>query len=62
MRGALSLILALALPDTSEGRALVIVMTAGTVALSLVGQAATMPALLRRLGVARDEPRLEVAA
>jgi CPA1 family monovalent cation:H+ antiporter len=61
LRGALSLILALALPDTSEGRALIIVMTAGTVTLSLVGQAATMPALLRRLGVGGEVPSHEAA-
>ncbi len=56
LRGALSLVLALALPETSEGRALIIVMTAGTVTLSLVGQAATMPALLRRLGIGGEVP------
>ena len=62
LRGALSLVLALALPESSEGRDLIIVMTAGTVALSLVGQAATMPALLRRLGVGRENPHRELAA
>jgi CPA1 family monovalent cation:H+ antiporter len=62
LRGALSLVLALALPDTSEGRDLIIVMTAGTVALSLVGQAATMPALLRFLGVGRGVRMPESAA
>ncbi len=62
LRGALSLVLALALPDASEGRDLIIVMTAGTVALSLVGQAATMPAVLRRLGVGRVVPTDEAAA
>ncbi|CAN5545405.1 cation:proton antiporter [soil metagenome] len=61
LRGALSLVLALALPDTSTGRDLIIVMTAGTVALSLVGQAASMPALMRRLGIGRVVQAHEVA-
>ncbi|MDQ2665537.1 MAG: sodium:proton antiporter, partial [Gemmatimonadota bacterium] len=60
LRGALSLVLALALPDSIVGRDLIIVMTAGTVALSLVGQAATMPALLRRLGIGATAEALEV--
>ncbi|MEO8335540.1 MAG: sodium:proton antiporter [bacterium] len=62
LRGALSLVLALALPDTAEGRALIIVMTAGTVTLSLVGQGATMPALMRFLGIGRVEQAHKVAA
>lgn len=52
LRGALSLVLALSLPAGSGNTPLIIAMTAGTVVLSLVGQGATMPVLLRRLGVA----------
>lgn len=52
LRGALSLVLALALPASAGNRPLIIALTAGTVMLSLVGQGATMSLLLRRLGVA----------
>ncbi|MEO7456340.1 MAG: sodium:proton antiporter [Gemmatimonadaceae bacterium] len=52
LRGALSLVLALSLPATSANTPLIVVMTAGTVMLSLAGQGVTMPALLRRLGIA----------
>jgi len=52
LRGALSLVLALALPESAGNRPLVIALTAGTVMLSLVGQGATMAVVLRRLGVA----------
>ena len=51
LRGALSLVLALALPTSAGSRPLIIALTAGTVMLSLVGQGATMAILLRRLGV-----------
>lgn len=51
LRGALSLVLALSLPAESGNTTLIVAMTAGTVVLSLVGQGATMPILLRRLGV-----------
>ena len=51
LRGALSLVLALALPASAGNRPLIIALTAGTVMLSLVGQGATMSILLRRLGV-----------
>ncbi|MFL5607554.1 MAG: cation:proton antiporter, partial [Gemmatimonadaceae bacterium] len=52
LRGALSLVLALALPAEAGDRALIVALTGGTVMLSLVGQGATMPFLLRRLGIA----------
>lgn len=52
LRGALSLVLALALPASAGNRPLIIALTAGTVMLSLVGQGATMSIVLRRLGVA----------
>jgi monovalent cation:H+ antiporter, CPA1 family len=56
LRGALSLVLALALPASVADRSLIIVLTAGTVALSLVGQGMTMPIVLRRLGVSGAVP------
>jgi monovalent cation:H+ antiporter, CPA1 family len=51
LRGALSLVLALALPAELPGRSLIVVLTAGTVMLSLIGQGASMGAVLRRLGI-----------
>ena len=51
LRGALSLVLALALPGTLDGRSLIVTLTAGAVMLSLVGQGTTMPVVLRRLGI-----------
>ena len=48
LRGALSLVLALALPETVLARPLIVNMAAGTVLLSLLGQGSTMPMLLRR--------------
>ena len=63
LRGALSLVLALALPESAGNRPLIIALTAGTVMLSLVGQGATMGMLLRRLGVGEsgERPRAEAA-
>ncbi len=52
LRGALSLVLALSLPDTIADRELIVELAAGTVALSLLFQGGTMPMLLRRLRVA----------
>jgi CPA1 family monovalent cation:H+ antiporter len=49
LRGALSMVLALSLPDDLEHRGLVVTLTAGVVILSLVGQGLTMRPLLRRL-------------
>ena len=54
LRGALSLVLALALPSSIDNRSLIVALTAGTVMVSLVGQSMTMSMLLRRLGVARN--------
>jgi CPA1 family monovalent cation:H+ antiporter len=51
LRGALSLVLALSLPNDIGNRPLIIAMTAGTVVLSLVGQGSTMPIVLRRFKV-----------
>lgn len=57
LRGALSLVLALSLPPSIDHRDLIIVMVAGTVITSLVGQGLAMPALLRRLGISGDAAR-----
>ena len=51
LRGALSLALALGLPVEMEGRNLIVAVTFGTVALSILSQGITMPILLRRLGL-----------
>jgi len=58
LRGALSLVLALALPQSIPGREALIVITVGTVVVSLIVQGVTMPYLVERLGiVATDESR-----
>jgi monovalent cation:H+ antiporter, CPA1 family len=49
VRGALSMVLALALPVTLPYRGLLITMTFGVVPLSLLGQGLTMPVVLRGL-------------
>ena len=51
LRGALSMVLALSLPDTIPDRPLIIAMTFGVVTLSILGQGLSMPLLLRRLGL-----------
>ncbi len=56
LRGALSMVLALALPAEFPHRALLIDMTLGVVVLSLVLQGLTMQYLVTRLGVV-DAPR-----
>ena len=66
LRGALSLVLALALPDNVGDRSLIVALTAATVLLSLLGQGMTMPILLRKLGVGGnieqlDKPLLRLA-
>jgi CPA1 family monovalent cation:H+ antiporter len=53
LRGALSLVLALALPETLVARSTIVTLTAGVVVASLIGQALTMAPLLARLGVGR---------
>jgi CPA1 family monovalent cation:H+ antiporter len=57
LRGALSLVLALALPETLPARSTIITLTAGVVVVSLIGQALTMGPLLARLGVGRASRR-----
>ncbi len=64
VRGALSMVLALALPVTLPYRGLLITMTFGVVTLSLLGQGLSMPVLLRRLklvDVASPRSLFEVA-
>jgi CPA1 family monovalent cation:H+ antiporter len=51
LRGALSLVLALALSAALPHRELVVRMTAGVVVLSLLLQGLTMAPLIRRLGL-----------
>lgn len=51
LRGALSMVLALALSSALPNRDLVVTMTAGVVLLSLLVQGLTMAPLLRRLGL-----------
>lgn len=54
LRGALSMVLALSLPEDLEHRAQIVTLTAGVVILSLVGQGLTMRPLVRRLRLSAD--------
>ena len=54
MRGAVSLAAAIALPATFPERDLLLFLTFTTILVTLVGQGLTLPALIRRLGVADD--------
>jgi monovalent cation:H+ antiporter, CPA1 family len=54
LRGALSIALALSLPETLPLRADILVVTFAVVAVSIVVQGLTMPALLRRTGLPRS--------
>jgi monovalent cation:H+ antiporter, CPA1 family len=51
LRGALSLVLALSLPETIPNRETIISITVGTVVLSLIVQGFSMPYLMERFGV-----------
>lgn len=51
LRGALSMVLALALPPQFPGRALLVTMTFGVVVASILIQGLSMPFVLRRLGL-----------
>jgi Na+:H+ antiporter len=51
LRGALSMVLALGLPETMLHRSLLIAMAFGVVTLSILGQGLSMPLLLRMLGI-----------
>ena len=57
LRGALSLVLALSLPETIPGRSPMISITVGTVVLSLIVQGLTMPYLIEWLGIARSSAK-----
>jgi CPA1 family monovalent cation:H+ antiporter len=54
LRGSLSMVLVIALPADFPGRADVIAIVFGVVALSLFGQGLTVPVLMRRLGLGDD--------
>jgi CPA1 family monovalent cation:H+ antiporter len=54
LRGALSMVLALALPMDFPGRQFVVTTTFGVVILSILVYGLTVEPLLRRLGIARD--------
>jgi CPA1 family monovalent cation:H+ antiporter len=49
LRGALSIVLALALPDSLPHRDVLVPLTVGVVLLSIVVQGLSMPALIRAL-------------
>ena len=52
LRGALTITLALAIPDLTPQRDLLIAMSFGVVLFSLIGQGLTLPMLIRRLNLA----------
>ncbi|MEP6620801.1 MAG: cation:proton antiporter [bacterium] len=54
LRGALSIVLALALPDTLPARDLLVSMTVGMVLLSIIVQGLSMPVLMRMLRLRED--------
>lgn len=55
LRGAVALALALAVPDTVPERGLIVVLTFGVVAFSIFVQGLTMPPLLRRWKLTRED-------
>lgn len=57
LRGSLSMVLALSLPETLQHRELLISMTFGVVVLSVVVQGATMGMLLKKLGFVRNRSK-----
>ncbi|HET9012659.1 MAG TPA: sodium:proton antiporter [Gemmatimonadaceae bacterium] len=57
LRGALSVVLALALPAELPQRELVVSLTIGVVLLSIVVQGLTVPLVIRRLALESDTPR-----
>ncbi|MEP6620804.1 MAG: sodium:proton antiporter, partial [bacterium] len=54
LRGALSIVLALALPDTLPARDLLVSMTVGVVLLSIIVQGLSMPVLMGKLRLRED--------
>lgn len=57
LRGALSMVLALALPEAFPGRQFLVTLTFGVVLLSIVLQGMTAGPLLRRLGLSLGRER-----
>ena len=64
MRGAVSLALALGLPQNLPGRDVILFATFGVILVTLVGQGLTLPFVIRRLGVRppSDDGREETVA
>lgn len=56
LRGALSMVLALSLPDGIANREIIIAMTVGFVLLSILLQGTTMAPVLKSAGLAADQP------
>lgn len=56
LRGAVPVALVLGLPTSLSGREQMVGIVFGVVLLSLVGQGLTMPSMLRRLHLSREEP------
>ncbi len=61
LRGALSMVLALELPESLPHRSLLIAMTYGVVVVSIIGQGLSVPPLLRRLGIIESAARREIS-
>jgi CPA1 family monovalent cation:H+ antiporter len=59
LRGALGLVLALALPDSLPEKDEIIAATFAVVAFSIFVQGLTMPLLIRRLGLVRNNEAME---
>ena len=55
LRGALTLALALALPETLPGRTLVVTMAAGVVLFTMLVQGGTLPLVVRWTGLAQPD-------
>jgi len=56
LRGAMPLALALSIPPSEPYRDMLLTITFGVVAMSMLGQALTLPLLLRRIDFGSDEP------
>ncbi|MEP6729976.1 MAG: cation:proton antiporter [bacterium] len=62
LRGALSIVLALALPENLPARDLIVSMTVGVVLASIIVQGLSMPVLMRRLRLREDGERVTRAS
>jgi CPA1 family monovalent cation:H+ antiporter len=62
IKGALSIALALALPASLEGRALLVDVAIGVTFLSMVGQGLLLPTVIRRLGLSEEDPAAKAIA